>query len=110
MKTKYKDQDDEDREIVRAYLAPDGASKKKISEEKKKPTQQQKQQQQAKKKPLIINKQPNIQPEDAAQLATNEASSENAINSAPVDADPDEEAVGQNLEDEIAVSQLKIGA
>ena len=111
MKTKYKDQDDEDREIVRAYLAPDGASKKKIAEEKKKPAQQQKQQQQAKKKPLIINKQPNVQPEDAAQLVPNEASNENPINSAAAgDVDADEETVGQNLEDEIAVGQFKIRA
>lgn len=102
MKTKYKDQDDDDRELFRAYLAPDGANKKKLVEEKKKPSQQQKQQQQAKKKPLIITKLPNVQPDDSNLVIPNETSNENAI----ADADPEEEP-GQNLEDELAVSRLK---
>lgn len=101
MKTKYKDQDDEDREIIMKYLAPVGESKPKKEDKKKQPPQQ-KQQQQAKKKPLVIHKVPNVQPvTDETPVIADETQVNNE--NAAADLDPDEDAVGQNIEDELAI-------
>jgi hypothetical protein len=97
IKTKYKDQDEEDRELIMKFMAPDGASKKVVkTEEKKKPAQKQ---QQAKKKPLIITKLPNEQPLEDITTIPNESNE----NTAAIDADPEDDTAGQNIEEELNI-------